>query len=408
MGRFAGRRPARHLAAGIPIAAVALTSGAAHFTAAHSGARAMGPGDADAGPAARAPAPLVRVGTTGNDSELVETLPITRRRGAHQRVVMSLGPPELPDLAAGDRLRVTAEMQVTGNCASRGPRCRGRPYHYAPVVRARLVIAADARTTGGRRSRAISGVARETCTQRRPQYEHHCVLVFTRADTTIRPGSLPCALDDCHVNLVADAHHPRARSGERIMVGGLKPNGAIPQDRGRINAVRYRDSQPADFPAATTTRLERRRLRPDFKRRVVISKRLPFLRAGEQLAVSAAMLTDVSRLRYAVRTSARLVLARSPNATRPDEFVKRRALGHGELSENNGSNCTKHEGICTARKVGVLEMRADSTDASGRAVPLYLNLVTVMGPKVRRARPRDRVVVREGRIDVTRFPPSVR
>lgn len=191
------------------------------------------------------------------------------------------------------------------------------------------------------------------------------------------------------------------------MVGGLKPKGAIPQDRGRINAVRYRDSRPADFTTTTTTSLQHRRLRPDFKRRVVISKRLPRMRAGEQVAVNAAMASDVSHLRYAVRTSARLVLATSARATRPDRLVKRLAVGRGELSENNGSNCTRDEGVCTARKVAVLAMRADAVDGAGRPKPLYLNLVTVMGPKVRRARPRDRVVMREGRIEVTRFPPAV-
>ncbi len=397
MARFAGRGTHRdRTATAIALGALASAAGAASLAGAESGR-----GTPASGP------PLVRVATTGNDSELVKALPITRRPGARARVVMSLGSPQLPDLAAGDRIRVSAEVQVTGNCASPGPRCRGPVYHYAPIVRARLVLAADADAAGGPRAMAISTTARETCTQRRPQYEHHCVLVFTHAGTMIRTGRLPCRIDDCHVNLVADAHHPRARSGERIIVGGLKPNGRIPQDRGRINVVRYRDARPADFPTTTTTRLEHRRLRPDFRRRVVLSKRLPYLRAGEQLAVSAAMRSDVSRLRYAVRTSARLVLARSPNATRADRFVKRRAVGRGELSENNGSNCTTDEGTCTARKVGVLEMRTDAVGRDGHPRPLYLNLVTVMGPKVSRARPRDRVVLRDGWIRVTRFAPRV-
>lgn len=351
--------------------------------------------------------PLVRVATTGNDSELVKALPITRRRGARPRVVISMGPEKLPDLARGDRLHATAEFQVTGNCASPGPRCRGPVYHYAPMIRARLMLAADARTTHGPGAIQISGIQRESCTQRRPQYEHHCVLAFTRAGAAIRPRRLPCALEDCHINLVADARHPRAGPGDRVMVGGLKPNGRVPQDRGRINVIRYRNAGPGMFRTVSTSNPRKRLLRPDLKRRVAFSRRLPGLRAGEQLAVSASMRTDISRLRYAVRTSARLILARSPTASKPDDFAGARAIGHGEVSENNGSNCTTDEGTCTARKVGVVEMRRDAVDGAGDRAPLYVNLVTVLGPKVRKARPRDRVVVSGGGISVTRFPPRV-
>ncbi len=48
---------------------------------------------------------LVRVATTGNGSERVKTLPITRRAGARPRVVISMGPHRLPSLEGGDRLR---------------------------------------------------------------------------------------------------------------------------------------------------------------------------------------------------------------------------------------------------------------------------------------------------------------
>ena len=42
----------------------------------------------------------------------------------------------------------------------------------------------------------------------------------------------------------------------------------------------------------------------------------------------------------------------------------------GEIAENNGSNCTRAEGRCAYRKVGVAEMRRDSVDGQGRPVPL--------------------------------------
>ena len=235
------------------------------------------------------------------------------------------------------------------------------------------------------------------------------MLVFTAAGFRVGdPGRLPCPLEACYINLVASTDNPRARRGDLVTVGGLRPDGSIPQDRGRINVIRYRSTTAGDFAVSSIVQPRKRRLPPDLRRRVAFSKRLVGLRDGEQLAVDAALRTDVSHLRYAVRTSARLILADSPRATRAHAFVKHRALGQGEISESNGSNCTQREGICTGRKVGVLEMRRDATRADGRRVPLYVNLVTVLGPKVRKALPGDRVILRGGGITVTRFPPRLR
>jgi hypothetical protein len=358
--------------------------------------------------AAPAEAPLVRVATTGNDSELVKTLPITQRGGAEPRVVMSLTPKELPDLASGDRLAITAEMQVTTNCGYKSPRCVGPIYHYDPRVTARLILAGDARKTGGAGTVQVGRAEREVCTQRKPHREHHCVLVFTGTRVDLNNAArLPCELDECHINLVADSHHGRARRGDLIMVGGQRPDGRIPQDRGRINVTRYRNARPGDFTTLRTPAPLRTRLEPDFRRRVVFSRRLDGLREGEQLAVAAAISLDISHLRYALRDSTRLILAESPRDTRQSAFVKHHALLRGEISENNGSNCTQDERACTSRKVGVLEMRRD-VERGGRPVALYVNLVTVVGPKAAKARARDRVVVkRRGGVEVTRFPPRV-
>ncbi len=353
--------------------------------------------------------PRVRVATTGNKSERVKTMPITRVAGAEKRVVMSLGPTRLPDLIRGDRVRITAELGVTTECYTPQPRCRRSPYRYDPHVRAQLVLAPSAKAKGKRRTMAISKRRHETCTQRRPQYEHHCVLVFRNAGFRAQaPQRLPCALNRCHVNLVADVHHPRASSNEVLVVGGLRPSGKIAQDRGRINAIRYRDTVPSDFGRTGTRQLRIRAAPPDFKRRVVISKRLRGLRRGEQLAITAGFREDISALPYAVRTSVYLILAESPRRTRPGDFVKTHALGFGEISENNGQNCTKPPGTCSYRKVGVLEMRRDAVTPRGRRKPLYVNVVTVLGPKVLEARPRDRVRFHKGLIRVVRFPPWLR
>lgn len=356
-----------------------------------------------------APGPSVEVATTGNDSELVKTVAITRRAGRRPRVAMSMRPGHLPELARGDLLRVSAELQVTNNCNYRSPRCVGSVYHYDPRVRARLVLAPDAATIGGADALPLAAPETETCTQQRPDFEHHCVLVFSGAELAIGdPARLPCALDRCHLNLVVDAHNPRARRGDLLMIGGQRPDGRIPQDRGRINAVRLRDIRARDYERETTDHRRRRHLRLDFHRRVAYSLRLDRLRDGEQLEVGATLRTDISRLAYAVRTSARLILADSPTAARQGNFVRHHALDRGEIAENNGSNCTRAERVCTYRKAGVLELRHSAVDARGRPVPLYVNLVTVFGPKARKARPDDRVALRRrGGIEVNRYPPAL-
>ena len=232
------------------------------------------------------------------------------------------------------------------------------------------------------------------------------MLVFTHGGLRIGdPRRLPCALDACFVNLVASADSRQAGGGDLVMVGGQQPDGHIPQDRGRINAIRIRDLSPADFQTLRTDVRRHRHLRPNFQRRVVYSQRLNRLRDGDQLAVQATMRTGIAQLRYAVRASARLILADSPNAVHQGNFVRHHAFGRGEISENNGSNCTQDERTCLYRKVGVLEMRRSAVDARGRPVPLYVNLITVVGPKLTKPRAGDRIDIRRrGGIEVTRYP----
>jgi hypothetical protein len=351
----------------------------------------------------------VRVATTGNGSERVKTLPITREGGAEKRVVMSLSPNRLPGLEQGDRLRATAEMQVTVNCGFSSPRCVGPIYHFNPHVRARLILARSPETTGGQGAIPLASPERDTCTQQHPHREHHCVLVFTKAGIDIRrPERLPCGLDNCYINLVADVHHPRARGGEVVLVGGNRPDGSIPQDRGRINVIRFHHAAPAQFPSeATHDRLDSR-LPPNFKRTVVYSKRLNGLDEGDQLAVQARMRTGIAQLPYAVRTSGRLILSNGRQEVKQGKYVKKVAHSNGEIAENNGFNCTQDKGTCLTRKVGVLEMKRDAVNGKGRPVSLYVNLVTVLGPKVLRAQAGDRVKIKKGGgIRVTRFPAEI-
>ncbi len=350
----------------------------------------------------------VRVATTGNHSELVKTLPVSRREGGEERVVMSMKPAKLPGLETGDRLRFTAEMQVTVNCGFPSPRCVGPVYHYDPLIRARLILAPDPETVDGPQALPLTDYRRDACTQRHPHREHHCVLTLSQGGLVIDdPARLPCPLDACYVNLVADASNRKAHPGEVVLVGGNKPDGSIPQDRGRINAIRYRGVTAPDFEVSSSQDVRINEVPPDFQRYVAFSLRLDDLAEGEQLDVDAFIKTGIKQVPYAVRSSTRLILSDSPNGTKQGKFVKGIAQSNGEISENNGSNCTQDKPACVYDKVGVLEITRDAVNGRGNPVPLYVNMVVVYGPKVLTAKAGDRIDILDGEIAVRRFPPEV-
>lgn len=341
----------------------------------------------------------VRVATTGSFSERIERLPITRDDGAKPRVAMSLGPSKLSRLRRGDRLELTAEVQVTLNCNEPEPRCIGAPYDYDPRLAVRLIMT-DAR--GRARGMRLGPAQRTVCRQRRPR-EHHCVVTITNAATRIdKLKRLPCPAGGCFVNLVLDAHNGSAQAGDELIVGGVKPDGSIPQDRGRINSVLFRPGG-ARYPGPRRTRSRLRGALPlDLKRHVVYSQPVRRLAAGDQLAVEAAIHTSGAGLPYSVRTSAQLILATGRSEVRPGPLA-RRVGGMGEISEANGFNCTRNRDSCVSRKVGVLKARR-SARVKGRFRRLFVNVVMVAGAKRVDAGGGDRYrVLRKGGLSVTRY-----
>lgn len=346
--------------------------------------------------------PQVKVSTTGNNSELLKTIPITR--GGTERVVMSMTPSRLPALMKGDLLRVTAELQITADCIAPKPRCAGSPYHYNPQLEAKLILARGMGVTGGKDAVSLARPERNYCRQSLPHREHHCMLVFTHGGYEVHnEGELPCeGPHSCYVNVVVEARSPRARPGDVMVVGGNRPNGAILQDKGRINAIRLRPNSEDQASMLKATGRVHGALPPNLSKQVVYSQRLEGLEEGEQLVVDAKMKTDISHLPYATRIGARVILAVGRGATSQGRQAKNVAELNGEISENNGFNCTQLEGSCVTRKVGVLEIKQD---AHG---PLFVNLVAITGPKGATAGSGDRVkVTRAGFLRVQRYPPEL-
>ncbi len=128
---------------------------------------------APAGAAPLEEPPKAELATTGNDSELIESVPIAKQAGTRERVAMSLGPDQLARIERDDRLRVSAEVQFSTTCVEPGPKCVGTPYQVNPVLTARIVLGAAPdrppaawRCPRRRRCAASSSARTETTTAR--------------------------------------------------------------------------------------------------------------------------------------------------------------------------------------------------------------------------------------------------
>jgi hypothetical protein len=337
--------------------------------------------------------------TTGKDSELRETIRIARRPG-RGRVVMRLSGgrragsfTRLPELRPGDRLRVTAEVEVTTDCKTANPACVGNPYKYAPIVTATLLLTGDRGATAAGSTALRLAEKRVRCSHRR----HHRVIVFTRAGLRIPEEDLPWS-GPSFVNLVLGAHHPRARDSDRLLVGENEPDGSVGGDKGRINAIRLRPSGERPHARARTEKRLTREIPVDKeKRTVVYSRRLNELRDGEELEVRAGLTVSAAHLSYPARISTRLILADGPGQDDEGGRAAEIAPFDGEISESNGFNCLSAR-ACTSRKVGVLRC----LESAGQ--PVYVNLIAVAGDPFLKGRPGDKLrALDQGFLEVRRY-----
>ena len=321
---------------------------------------------------------------TGPRAELRETVSIARRAGARERSVLSLA---LPRIERGDRVRLGGEVTVTTTCVERLPRCIGTPYRFDPRLRARIVLAARPhQVRAGRVSRRVG----LTCEQTRPNRNHHCPLVSRGAFTVSRAQADWCATRDCLLNMVLGAHNSRARGGEVVVIGADRPNGTVEGGKARLTAALIRAD--ADVRAVERRAAKRRvkRLPPSGARRVVYSKRLRGLRAGDVVLAHAKQRTAIRSLPYFV--GAKVVIAARPGAVNPGKVGRRATSRGGSLTETNGFNCTPGPSAfsspCTTRKDGLAVVRKTPRYRGGRPRPLFVNLVSRAFPKLAQARSR--------------------
>jgi hypothetical protein len=365
-------------------------------------------------PAAAASPDEPRLATTGNDSELRKAVPVATQQYAGDRVAMSLGPEELPRLENGDRLRVSGEVQVSTTCVKRSPRCVGRRYDFSPWVSVRLVLAAEPSPSAP--GMPLSGEVTVRCKQQRPNRNHHCTLVLPNLETGVPDtAALPCPANACYVNMIVGAWARKARPGNRVVLGGDRPDGEVAQDKGRLNVI----VQPGDGPQpidSTSALLVNNALpfagSKRMKRRVVHSVEIPTARKDDILAFDASYLATIDHLPFNTFIGSRVIVADSPVSTDPTGISKEVALFGGDATEGNGFNCTQgrsgYASPCTVVKSGATRITRDSVDEQGQSVPLYVNLVAAAAPKLTiDLKPRHLVNVSPSSgLRVLRFPAS--
>lgn len=371
------------------------------------------PGDGEPEDKLKALGGTMRTATTGNRSERVKTIPISRHRGGKRRVVMSLGPEAIGSLRTGDRIYATAEVEVSvclkPNKLHGGERsCIGRTYAYDPNVRAELVLGHGPESTNGARLAS----RRTECAQRQPNRNHHCVLVIDNGTFTVpAEGKSPCDPADCHVNLVLDASDDSAKAGHKLVVGAASDGKQVHGDKGRINVTRFRPGTGDAIRPKVTQKKVRGSLPiagegDDVKERSIYSIALPNLHAGEQLVVDGKLITRIGMHPYNVFQRTGLALSEGPLSASRDGWPEKVGdVVNGQISEANGFNCTQgnsaHDDPCKARKVGVLEITRDAPKT------LYVNLVAGMAAQADFKdghHDGDRARIASGFLRVYRFP----
>jgi hypothetical protein len=347
--------------------------------------------------------------STGNDSEIERLLPIKKPSNAKERVVMSLGPGDLPALQQDDRLNASAELQLSTTCVDNSNRCIGRPYTLSPKMTAHLVIANSRRNTNGQR---ISSNDSKRCHQPRPHRNHHCVLVIKDGAKDIgNPANLPCPPNQCFINLVASAESSRARSGNVVVVGADTPSGSVRQDKGRLDAVVLRGNGLSGEPDRTKHRVQKRVPVGDSGQtglRVIYSLPLRNLRRGDAYVAEARAKTSIGHLPYPVFIGTQMIVTRRKTDVNPGRFPRKVVQLGAQVTEGNGFNCTQgnsaYETPCISNKVGLVRVKEDAVDGRGDPVTLYLNLVANALPKRARAAPgADAHVLRGGFLQAKRY-----
>jgi hypothetical protein len=236
-------------------------------------------------------------------------------------------------------------------------------------------------------------------------------LVFADAVKRVRNlGSLPCQPDGCFLNVVASADHDKAGAGDVVVVGADRPDGTVDGDKGRIDGFLARGNIPA--PRTKNGGAKMRDAVPiapsgGAGRKVVRSLRLNGLRKGDAVRVSAEQRIGISSVPYNVFIGTRMIVATSPTETRTNGFVAKVFSSGGEITEQNGFNCTHggstYQNPCNSPKAATAYVKRKMPQKNGQPKPVFVNIVMAGLPKLATAQPNDKMSVGDGVIRTARY-----
>ncbi len=326
----------------------------------------------------------LHVAQSGIGAERVKTVPISKKKGKKQKVVMSLSPGDVGPVRAGDAAWGGGEFEISVTCLEPIPKCVGKIYRYSPRYRAQIVLAPGPGVTDPSRVTPLTGWRQQKCSQELPHRNHHCVIAVSgqrqiKGDPVCEPR--------CYVNMILDAYHSGARNGNVVVIGADEDNG-IEQDKGTLDSAVFKPGPPPDTRPLKTTKRSRSKLGIGGggagPKGVLYSQKLRDLKDGEQLLVEAQATQKIGSHGYSVLMQSQLIVSNSPTSTRRNGVAAKVTKLGGVVTAQNGFNCTQgrsgHSDPCKIRKVGVVELIRDAVEKPlsphpSNPVPLYINLV---------------------------------
>lgn len=327
--------------------------------------------------------------TAGSEAnERVTKLDIAKTNAKSEQVIYSV---RLPALAARERVRVRGEVELT-KCTVNDP-CGGNSYGYAPMIKARLVLARTRSDTAGFKVLDEDGYACTTA-------KHHCPIRL-RGEQAVSPAQA----GEVYVNLVAGAAFPNAGPKDTI---DLKDGTA--KKGGQLAAIRLASSHSGKPDGTPSTNDEVDRTIPiqtkapnaDPVPVVIYSVPVGDLKRGEVLDVSAEMQAKMDD-RIPNSTAPPLMASRIVLVKQAGNVEANAAQGERWIAGNIGRNCRP---TCEVRRDAAIRIDQDLTG-------MHVNFVALASrttPAAEAACPpkscKAKVPKKGGSLKVERFKPT--